>query len=90
MGVDLRDFQSYKRDPSRCKILFWNALVVETDFLEESRFLDCSKGKTMRIQLKLSVTGPNRTLPLNSNYFQSALIYRIINSASSEYSKFLH
>jgi CRISPR-associated endoribonuclease Cas6 len=44
----------------------------------------------MRIKLKLSFIGANRTLPLNSNYFQTALIYHIINSSSSEYSAFLH
>jgi CRISPR-associated endoribonuclease Cas6 len=44
----------------------------------------------MRIKLKLSFIGTNRTLPLNSNYFQTALIYHIINSSSSEYSTFLH
>ncbi len=44
----------------------------------------------MRLKLKLSFTGANRTLPLNSNYFQTALIYNIINSSSSQYSQFLH
>jgi CRISPR-associated endoribonuclease Cas6 len=44
----------------------------------------------MRIKLKLSFIGADRTLPLNSNYFQTALIYHIINSSSSEYSAFLH
>jgi CRISPR-associated endoribonuclease Cas6 len=44
----------------------------------------------MRIKLNLSFVGPDRRLPLNSNYFQTALIYNILNSSSSEYSAFLH
>lgn len=44
----------------------------------------------MRIRLSLSFTGSTKILPINANYFQTSLIYRILTSSSSEYSQFLH
>ena len=44
----------------------------------------------MRIQLTLRPANRNTVLPVNYNYFLTGLIYRIIASSSTDYSRFLH
>jgi CRISPR-associated endoribonuclease Cas6 len=47
-------------------------------------------GEVMRIKLTLCPIDRNATLPVNYNYFLTGLIYRIIASTSTDYSRFLH
>jgi CRISPR-associated endoribonuclease Cas6 len=44
----------------------------------------------MRIKLISCPIDRNTTLPVNYNYFLTGLIYRIIASVSTDYSRFLH